>query len=184
MTLNLNIDKLAGPGRRAVPLEFSVDRELGDVDFGALATVDRGVVAPDLKRITDRHHALARLLAAGMSEGDAAMTLGYDNSRVSILKGSPAFQELLALYREEVNRESTHILDHMAGLSKDALLELRERIEDDPGKFSNRELLSITTDMVDRSLGKTEDGANKPVVIELVAPGDLPEDDATAGADE
>lgn len=170
MTLNLNIEKLAGRGRRAVPLEFEVRRELEDVDFEALAVTDRGVVAPDLKRITDRHHALARLLASGMSEGDAALTLGYDNSRVSILKGSPAFQELLALYRDEVDREFAGMLDHMAGLSRDALLELRERIEDDPTKFSNRELLSITTDMIDRSLGKTEDTKNKPTVIELVAP--------------
>ena len=171
MELNLNIDKLSGPGRRALPIEFEVDRELTDVDFQLLAVTDRGMVSPSLKKITDRHHALARLLAAGMSEGDAALTLGYDNSRVSIIKQSPAFVELLAVYREEVNREFATILDHMAGLSKDALLELRERIEDDPGKFSNRELLSITTDMVDRSHGHAEEGKH-PTRIELVGPED------------
>jgi len=169
MSLNLQIDKLAGPGRRAVPLDYEVVRELQDLDFQLLSTTDRGMVAPDLKKLTDRHHALARLIAAGMSESDASITLGYSNSRISIIKQSPAFQELLSLYRDEVNREFATNLEHMSGLSRDALLELRDRIEEDPGKFSNRELLSITTDMSDRSLGKVEDG-KKPVRIELAGP--------------
>jgi len=171
MSLNLQIDKLAGPGRRAVPLDYEVVRELADLDFQLLASTDRGMVAPDLKKLTDRHHALARLLAAGMTEADACVTLGYCSSRVSIIKQSPAFVELLALYRNEVNREFATNLDHMSGLSRDALLELRDRIEDDPGKFSNRELLSITTDLSDRSLGKVEDG-KKPIRIELTGPDD------------
>lgn len=168
MTLNLNIDKLAGPGRRALPLDFEMTRELEPADFHALATTDRGMEPPQLQRITDRHHALARLLASGVSEGEAALTLSYDISRVSILKNSPAFQELMALYRREVDREFATMLEHMAGLGKDALLELRDRLEEAPQKFSNRELLSVATDMADRA--DIGEGSSKlPTIIELVA---------------
>jgi hypothetical protein len=171
MDLGLNIVNL-GPGRPRKPLEATSVRPLVEADLELAATVERNSQPPAIKRITDRHHALARLLAAGTPEGEAALILGYDNSRVSILKQSPAFQELLALYRAEVDREFATTLDHMAGLSRDALLELRGRLEDEPEKFSNRELLSVVNDMVDRA---DVDGADAklPTRIELV-PADLP----------
>lgn len=167
MSLGLNIEKLAGPGRRALPLSFEVERELTSVDVALLASTDRGMVPPEPKRLTERHHALARLLAAGTPEGEASLILGYDSSRVSILKGSPAFQDLIAIYRSEVDREFTKVLEHMSGLSKDALMELRERMEESPDKFTNRDLLSITTDMIDRTRGQ-EESKNAPMRIELV----------------
>jgi hypothetical protein len=166
--LGLNIVNLGGPGRPAKPLEAVVLRDLNTADLELAAATERHSQPPALKKITDRHHALARLLASGTKEGEAAMILGMDNSRVSILKNSPAFVELLDLYRSEVDREFATTLDHMAGLSRDALLELRERLEDNPDKFSNRELLSVIGDMSDRSDGAGSD-AKLPTRIELVA---------------
>lgn len=173
MSLNLNIEKLPGPGRRKVPVHFEIVREMGEADLGALATQDVGSTPAPIKRITDRHHSLARLLAAGTTEAEAAMITGYDSSRISILKNSPAFQELLALYRGEVDREFATVLDHMSGLSKDALLELRERMEETPDKFTNGELLRVITDLVDRTVSDGPDHEKLPHVIELVA-GDSP----------
>ena len=98
MVLNLNIDKLAGPGRLPMPIEVEYVRELNEADLALMAAAPLGSQPPALKRLTDRHHALARLISAGTPEGEAALILGYDISRVSILKNSPAFQELLALY--------------------------------------------------------------------------------------
>lgn len=166
--LGLNIVNLGGPGRPSKPLEAEVVRplEMADLELAAITTRSSG--PPPIKRITDRHHALARLLASGTPEGEAALILGYDVSRVSILKQSPAFQELLDVYRSEVDREFATTLDHMSGLSRDALLELRDRIEEEPEKFSNRELLSIINDMVDRSDTDGQD-AKLPTHIELVA---------------
>ena len=168
MTLRLNIDKLAGPGRPSVPLEVLSVRELGEADLALLATGVKGVTAPTLQRTTDRHHSLARLLAGGVTEGEAAATIGYSLSRVSILKQSPAFQDLLALYRQEVDREFATVIENMAGMSRDALMELRERLEDDPNRFSNRELLDTVTNFVDRS-DVGEGTAKLPVQIELIA---------------
>lgn len=170
MTLNLNIDKLAGPGRLPARLGAEVVRELNEADMEILATQPLGSKPAPIKRLSDRHHALARLLSAGTPDGEAALILGFDLSRVSILKNSPAFQELLALYRGEVNREFASVLDHMAGLSKDALLVLRERLEENEDRFSNNELMKLATDMVDRTLDRDLDTARMPTLIELTAP--------------
>ena len=167
--LNLNIDRAAGPGRRATPVDVEFVRDINEADLELLATRPADSVPAPIQRITDRHHALARLLASGVGEGEAALILNYDRSRVSILKNSPAFNELLALYRSEVKREFATVLDHMSGLSRDALMELRERVEDKPDDFSNRELLSIVTDMTDRTLGAEDQTKGLPTVIELVA---------------
>lgn len=167
MDLGLNIVNLKGPGRPAKPLDFEYERDLAEADLELAMTVTRSSAPPPIKKISDRHHALARLLATGMSEGDAALTLNYDPSRVSILKNSPAFQELMSLYRSEVDRTFASNLDHMAGLSKDALLELRERMEEEPEKFSVRELLAITTEMSDRV--DLTDTTKLPTRINLVA---------------
>ena len=170
MSLNLNIEKLAGPGRLPANLEIEYVRDLHEADFALMAVAPLGSKPPAIKRLTDRHHSLARLLAAGTPEGEAAIILNYDISRVSILKNSPAFQELLALYRGEVTREFATVLDHMAGISRDALVILRDRMEDNEDRFSNNELMKIAVDFTDRTVDKDLDTAKLPTVIELVAP--------------
>lgn len=176
MGLDLNIAKLSGVGRLPVPLEYDVVRPLNEADLHLLATVPKGSVPSPLKRITDRHHSLARLLAAGVGEGEAAIQLGYDPSRVSILKNSPAFVELLALYRKEAKDQFVSNLEHMSGLSRDALLELRDRLENTPERFSVADLRQIVVEMVDRV--PAEDPLDKitPDMIELVAPNLSPRD--------
>lgn len=105
-------------------------RELDEVDV-ALLDADRGSTAPPLKRLSERHHALARCLASGMADGDAAITCGYVPSRVSILKADPAFKELLVFYSSDVNSKYLDMHGVLAGLSLDAAMELRERLETD-----------------------------------------------------
>jgi hypothetical protein len=144
-----------------------VIRDITEADVGLLASTDRGMTPTPLKRLGDRHHALARILAAGTPESEAAAIVGYDISRVSILKNSPAFIELLDFYRAEVKTQFQTTVEHMAGLSKDALLELRDRLEEEPDKFSNRELLNIITDLADRA-GAGEGEGLGPTRIELV----------------
>jgi len=117
-------------GRASRPLSAVQVRELDDCDM-ALLTEEKGSVAPPLKRLSERHHALARCLASGMEDGDAAITCGYVASRVSILKADPAFQELLVFYRQDVNSKYLDMHGVLAGLSLDAAMELRERLEAD-----------------------------------------------------
>lgn len=179
MGLDLNIAKLSGPGRRPAQLVYEVERPLTEADV-ELLSLPANIEPPSIQRITDRHHALARLLAAGVKEGEAALIVGYELSRVSILKNSPAFQQLLDLYRKEAQAEFVSVLDHMAGLSRDALLTLRERLETTPDRFAVRELLTIVTETVDRTAMREErSSVPMPEMIELVAPDrELPSDES------
>ena len=117
-------------GRASRPLSAVQVRELDSTDIALLAE-EKGSTAPPLKRLSERHHALARCLASGMADGDAAITCGYVLSRVSILKADPAFQELLAFYRQNVTDKYLDMHGVLAGLSLDAAMELRERLEAD-----------------------------------------------------
>lgn len=137
-------------GRAAKATEFEVLGELTEVDMTLLAE-EKGSRAPALKRLSERHHALARHLASGMKIGEAAAVCGYDISRVSILKDDPAFQELIAFYGEQVDAQYAGLHEVLAGMSLDAALILRERMEDSPEKIKVAELLEISKMGADRT---------------------------------
>lgn len=147
--MDFNFD-ITSPGRRAKPLEAEVARPLAEADLALLAT-ERGITQAPLKRISERHHALARNLAAGLSPAQAAAITGMCGSRISVLQGDPAFQELVTFYRGEKDAAFADMYEQLAGLSKDALLLLRERLEDTPEDFGNGMLLEIVTKLADRS---------------------------------
>lgn len=170
MGLDLDIIKLAGRGRPAMPVTAELVRPITEADLELQATTHMQMQPDPIKRVTDRHHSLARLLASGVSEGEAATIVGYDKSRVSILKNSPAFRELLDLYRGEAKREFVSVLEHMAGMSRDALLALRDRLEENPDRFSNKDLKELVTDFADRTVDESERSVDMPTMIELVAP--------------
>lgn len=151
MDLDLDITPRSGRGRprRVITAEYL--RDITEADIALHATVGSGAEVPTLKRVSERHHMLARLLAAGVTEGEASVATGYDPSRISVLKQSPAFADLIAVYRKEVNAEFATVLDHMAGLSKDVILELRERLEHEPEKVSTNDLLKIAEATLDRT---------------------------------
>lgn len=87
-------------GRAKRPLFAEFDRELTQADLEALS-VERGVKPPSLKRITETHHSIAQLLGQGESGASVALATGYSQSRISILRADPAFQELIAYYRSQ-----------------------------------------------------------------------------------
>lgn len=125
--MNLRLD-LTRPGRKPAPLSGEVLGELRSADLELLAS-GGSVEMQDLKRITDRHHALARALAAGLSESEAAAVTGYTASRISVLKASPAFQDLLALYRKDVEAQFTDFHSRLAGVAADALQLIQDKLE-------------------------------------------------------
>lgn len=148
--LEFDLGDLLTPGARKAPLYAEVTRVLEPADLSLLAT-NRQVQPVQLKKLSERHHTLAKLLASGASEGDAAFAVGYQLSRVSILKNDPAFKELLTHYRDVQDANFAEFGERMAGLAKDAVLELQERLEEEPEKFSNKELMEMMTRMADRT---------------------------------
>lgn len=148
--IDLSAAQLASPGRAAIPLTVSVVRPLEDADLALLAT-EQGIQASPLKRLSSRHHGLARSLASGVPVGEAALIHGYVESRVSILQGDPAFQELVSFYREKIDVAFGDLAARMAGLARDAMDVLQERLEENDSAFTNKELLAIMDSMNDRT---------------------------------
>jgi hypothetical protein len=95
-----------------------------------------------IKKIGERHHMVAKMLARGAAPGEVARLTGYEPSRISVLKASPAMQELIALYREDLEAEFTPIIETLVGVSKDALNLIRERMEEEGDKIPLRDLIS------------------------------------------
>lgn len=139
-----------GPGRKAKPVAAVTVRELEPKDLATLSE-ERELKPTAIKRLGDRHHSLARLLAGGTTMMAAAAITGYNISRISILKGDPTFQELVEFYRGQQDEIYFDMHQQLAGLSADALQELRDRLEDKPEEFSSSMLLEIMTKTADRS---------------------------------
>lgn len=96
-----------------------------------------------LKRISDRHHALARAVASGMQDVQLATMFGYDPARISMLKADPTFAELVRGYAAGEIAEMRGIHERLVGISKLALDELETRLEDKPEDLSVGQLLEV-----------------------------------------
>lgn len=116
-------------GRATKILEGQAVRELTPHDLRRLEE-PRGVVASPLKRLTQRHHALARLIAEGVTVQAAAAILGMDPGRISVLKSDPSFAELVQFYQGDVTQRYLDKHEVLGNISMDAALELQERLED------------------------------------------------------
>jgi hypothetical protein len=156
MGLELDIEELHDSvlglvrrGRPSAQLSVKIVRPIRVSDLAALASGP--IEGPQVKRLTDRHHGLARLLAAGVAPGEAAAIMNYDNGRVSILQNDPAFVELVSLYRGRVDEAFVSTMDQLSGMNRDVILELRERLENDPSAFSNEELRRLMETSLDRT---------------------------------
>lgn len=148
--MNIDPDIFRTRGRAARPIIATVVRELEGGDLALLAE-EKGSETTALKRLGDRHHALARNLASGMAPGEAAIVSGYVLSRVSILQTDPAFRELIEFYRRDVTVQYRDLHQRLSGLALDAAEELSARLEDEPEKVSIGQLLEITKMGADRT---------------------------------
>lgn len=153
-------------GRAAKEPTVVLVRELVPEDLELLAT-EKGVKAPELKRIRDVHHALARLLATGMPESHAAEATGYSLSRISILKADPTFIELLQFYREQGSIEVGDFTDRLVQTAKMAQEIIQDRMIDSPELFENDELRKLAVDFADRAGFAPNKAKNVTVNINL-----------------
>lgn len=163
------LDLFRTRGRAAKPLTAAVLRELDESDLVLMGT-EKGSAPSPIKRLSERHHALARNLAVGMDHKQAAAIANYSESRISILLGDPAFKELLAFYREpyeDITRDTGTML---ANLAKDAAEELSIRLEEDSESFSNGQLMDVVKMGADRTgYGPQTSATNINVNVDLAA---------------
>lgn len=155
MSSDLVIDELdlLGIGTPApVPFAVAYARDLTPDDLVILDTVPAGETVTPVKRLRFAHHTLARLLAGGKAPAEAAAITGHAVQRVRDLQsGDPAFRELIAHYKSVIDQQYMDAAARLAMLGMTATEELQERIEESPGKFTNRELKEVIEMAFDRS---------------------------------
>lgn len=131
-------------------LHISYERDLTEADLAALDQY-RGVKPRSLVRIHASHHSLAKCLASGMKQSQAALVTGYSQSRISILQNDQAFQALVAEYKDEAKSIFADMTERMADLSLDAMELLQERLHEAPQDFSVPMLLDVVKAFADRT---------------------------------
>jgi DNA-binding CsgD family transcriptional regulator len=88
-----------------------------------------------IQKLSDSHHIMARLIASGLSTADIAAETGYSIGRVSVLRNSPAMQELVAKYRCDdhaewrKHRDATY--EYMHRIRIKSLRRIEDAIDDD-----------------------------------------------------
>lgn len=126
------------------PLDIEIVRGLTEADLPMLASPPPvNSVAPTVQALRASHHQLAQLLARGMSGTEASLITGYSLSRISILQSDPTFTELLANYQANRELVFADTLERMRILGLSTLDELQDRLESDPVRWSNRELMEM-----------------------------------------
>lgn len=156
-------------GRPQVPVECEIVGELTAEHISRLGET-RGVQSTSLKSIRDSHHKVARLVAQGLSGIEISMMTGYSQSRISILKGDPAFNELCEFYRGQVAQlEYDSMAESIAkstlarNLALDKMVDLLE--EDKVDLEGALDIYKITADRT--GMGPSTKSTNLNVNIDL-----------------
>jgi hypothetical protein len=122
----------------------------------------------ELKSLTDKHHRIARAVAAGLSNVDVAAICGITATRVSMLKQDQAFQELCAHYRGLVTADYIHqtdsYLEVLLANKLKAEVMLGDKLDaaiDGDELLPTRDLMAISRDAADRTgHGKVQTNMN------------------------
>lgn len=155
------VDLAARPGRRTVaPLTATYVRDLTAEDLIAAGSTTMGYKNAELQTIRNSHHTIARLLAKGTMETEVSIIVGITPSRISVLKGSPAFAELLSYYEDMeeqgYNAARADMHERLAQFGFDSIETLHQRLLDNPDLFSAKELMAAVELVSDRTgYGKT-----------------------------
>jgi len=149
-----------GKGRRPAPIHYGQPRALTEADIASMwdATNSGQRGAPRIKTLRYNHHLLAKAVASGKTLLECSQLCGLTVYRISDLKNDPAFQELVSFYAEELNEVYVDVHQRMAALGTSVLEELQERFEEEPDKFTKRELMELFTTMADRSIPTAKGG--------------------------
>jgi hypothetical protein len=105
---------------------LDTDAEVENITQG-LAPVDD---PSNLKKLRERHHSVARLIASGLTQSLVAQMTGYTQSYVSILLNNPAMQELVELYRVQYGSAAQIIGEKLRTVALQSVEEIVDRLND------------------------------------------------------
>jgi hypothetical protein len=95
----------------------------------------------DLKKIRERHHSVARMIAGGLNQRMVSQLCGYTESYLSVLLNNPSMQELIELYRIQNGGGTALITEKLRTVGLKALEKLDQQLE--AGNLSNNDLLQL-----------------------------------------
>jgi hypothetical protein len=128
-----------------------------------------------INKLRDIHHIIARLIVTGMSNNEIAAEVGYTPSRISILRTSPAMQELIAKYRADDNTEwrikRDEYYDDIVRAGRKAWRQINDTLdeaEDTGERIPLRELRAIADSSGDR-VGYHKRTANLNVNVDFAS---------------
>lgn len=117
-------------------------------------------------RLRERHHSIARLLAAGLTPTQIGEMIGMAPSSISNIQKSPAFQSLLFSYAAENEKAASDFKSRLEATAGAALNELHERLVNNPEEFSAGVLLQTVNSLADRTgHGPTQKVLNTTVAL-------------------
>jgi len=132
-------------------------RSLARADLSLLAQTRDTPAGSVVAKLRDPHHRIARCLASGMKQNEAAAICGMSYNRVHTLLKDPAFQDLVSKYRGQVDEAFVRSQDHFMEMATANMLRaesmIMEKLEDaeERGEFlPTRDLLAISRDAADR----------------------------------
>lgn len=105
----------------------------------------------DLKKLRERHHSVARLMASGLQQTIVCEITGYTDAYLSTLLNAPSMQELIEYYRASQNNAAEAIAERLRSAGMSAVDILVERMEADECELDNNELLGLAKLGLDRS---------------------------------
>lgn len=117
-----------------------------------------------VEKFRESHHMVAKLFAAGLSNLEVAAKTGYSTQYIAMLHNDPAFQELLAKYRDLDTQLFLEGRDEFYSLATKNMIQAERQLSDKmdeldtEGEFlPTRELISVVADRADRfGYGKRE----------------------------
>jgi len=144
------IEQLPRTNSPRTRLEVEVVGELSLEDVRAAEQSEYEHDTP-LKKMRHRHHHAARLIAEGRTTQQVAIITGYTPGTISALKSDKAFNELVTMYKADIDELFLSMQDRMASLGLDMMDELQERLDEEPEKFTNKMLLETVKTVADRT---------------------------------
>ena len=181
-------DVMVGPASAGIAIQVSEDksespeilgmRQLEPIEAASLTEQEDErrykpkTVIDAVGTMRARHHAIARLLAAGQKPATIARIVDTTPASIATLERSPHFQALLQEYMNAFDKEAIDTLTRMKILGNLTLDELTHRVVVSPSGFKPSELIELTKVVADRTgLGPTSkqvvehNGALSPAAI-------------------
>lgn len=132
------------PSYQVQPLEIYSTRGLTSADLVELASAPQEVIKlPTIKSLSSTHHSVAQNLVKGIPPVEVSLITGVAVATVYNLQQDPAFQELLAHYKNVKEQIFIDTLDRMKTVGINALDILQYRLMEKPESLSNRELMEL-----------------------------------------